>query len=77
MDCFKYVEESKTLSRSSWIILFNRILFFEKNYINLTEYKKLSIFVKKKAMNEDKQFRILLAVTSVVWLILVGVLIVI
>lgn len=43
----------------------------------MTEYKKLSIFVKKKAMNEDKQFRILLAVTSVVWLILVGVLIVI
>ena len=46
-------------------------------YLFFQEYNYLSILNKKKAMNEDKQFRVLLAVTSVVWLILVGVLIII
>ncbi|SNR94114.1 hypothetical protein SAMN06295967_10196 [Belliella buryatensis] len=30
------------------------------------------IFNKKTAMNEDKQFRLLLAISSVVWLVLIG-----
>ncbi len=58
-------------------IAFFDVFFFKKKHCSSIFCKIVCILYKKIAMNEDKQFRLLLAVSSVVWLVLVGFLIII